>query len=91
MEVLQIAVAILGALSIFLGYRLFCDNAPFARFAPNTARLLSGALLALFGVAIISAGFVGLRSHATILSKPATHHARPALLNRHRASSDWLV
>jgi hypothetical protein len=91
MDVLQIAIALLGALSVFLGYRLFCENAPFSRLAPNTGRLLSGALLALFGVAILSADLVGLRSHGAIESKPATHHTKPAGLNRHAASTDWFV
>jgi hypothetical protein len=82
MDVLQIAIAILGALSVFLGYRLFCET---------PVRLLSGALLALFGVAILSADLIGLRGHAAIESKPATQHAKPAGLNRHRASGDWFV
>jgi hypothetical protein len=91
MDVLHIAIAILGALSVFLGYRLFCDSAPFARFAPNTGRILSGALLALFGVAILSADLVGLRSCGLTEPKPATQHAKPAGTNRHRASTDWFV
>jgi hypothetical protein len=91
MEVLQIAMAILGALSVFLGYRLFCDIAPFVRFAPNTGRMLSGALLALFGMAILSVDLIGFRSHVPAESRPATHHTKPAGLNRHAASSDWFV
>ena len=82
MDVLQIAIALLGALSIFLGYRLFC-------YSP--VRLLSGALLALFGVAILSADLIGLRSHGVIAPRPTTHHAKPAGMNRHKASTDWFV
>jgi hypothetical protein len=82
MDVIQIAIALLGALSVFLGYRLFCDS---------PARFLSGALLTLFGAGILSADLIGMRSHAVIEPKPATHHARPAGMNRHRASTDWFV
>ena len=82
MDVLQIAIAILGAVSVFLGYRLFCQSG---------IRLLSGALLALFGVALLSADLIALRSHVVIEPRPATQHAKPAGLNRHRASTDWFV
>jgi hypothetical protein len=82
MGVLQIAIALLGALSVFLGYRLFCES---------PVRILSGALLALFGVGILSADLVGLRSHAVAESKPAIRHAKPAGVNRHKASTDWFV
>jgi hypothetical protein len=91
MDVLQIAIALLGALSVFLGYRLFCDSAPLVRSAPNTGRFLSGALLTLFGAAILSADIVGLRTHVVIEPKPPTHHAKPTGMNRHRASGDWFV
>lgn len=82
MDALHIAIAVLGALSVFLGYRLFCDS---------PMRILSGALLALFGVAILSADLVGMRSHLITRSRPATHHAKPAGLSRHAASTDWFV
>jgi len=82
MDVLQIAIAILGALSVFLGYRLFCHT---------PGRLLSGALLAVLGVSILSADLIGLRSHTVAEPHPVTHHAKPAGTNRHRASSDWFV
>jgi hypothetical protein len=82
MDVLQIAIALLGALSVFLGYRLFCES---------PARFLSGALLTLFGAAILSADLVGMRSHGVIEPSPATHHTKPAGANRHRASGDRFV
>ena len=87
MDVLQIAIALLGALSVFLGYRLFCES---------PVRPLSGALLAVLGVAILSADLIGLRSHATIRPNPATQHikpdhAKPAGLNRRARSADWFV
>jgi hypothetical protein len=82
MDVLQIAIAFLGALSVFLGYRLFCDS---------PARFLSGALLTLFGAAILSADLVGMRSHVVNAPRPATQHTKPAGANRHKASTDWFV
>jgi hypothetical protein len=82
MDLLQIAIALLGALSVFLGYRLFCGS---------PGRFLSGALLTLFGAGILSAELIGMRSHAVIEPKPPTHHAKPAGLSRHKASTDWFV
>jgi hypothetical protein len=82
MDVLQIAIALLGALSVFLGYRLFCDS---------PARFLSGALLTLFGAALLSGDLIGMRNNGLTEARPATHHARPAGLNRHKASTDWFV
>ncbi len=82
MDVLHIAIGLLGALSVFLGYRLFCDS---------PARYLAGALLTLFGAAILSADLVGMRSHEVIEPSPANHHTRPAGANRHRASGDRFI
>jgi hypothetical protein len=81
MEVLWIALAILGALSVYLGYRLFIDS---------PARILSGALLALFGVAILSADLIGATNRVTE-PPPTRHHAKPTGANRHARSTDWLV
>jgi hypothetical protein len=82
MEVLRIAIAILGALGILLGYRLFSGS---------PLRIVSGALLALFGVGIISADLIGLRNHGVVETRPPTHHTKPAGMSRHRASTDWFV
>jgi hypothetical protein len=82
MDVLQIAIALLGALSVFLGYRLFCES---------PVRFLSGALLTLFGAGILSADLISLRRDALIESRPATQHTKPAGLSRHTGSTDWFV
>lgn len=82
MEVLQIGLALLGALSVYLGYRLFFDS---------PAKILSGALLALFGVATLSADLIGVKNHFVAQVQPRPHHAKPAGANRHTGSTDWLV
>jgi hypothetical protein len=82
MVVMQIAAAIVGAVSLYLGYRLFCES---------PVRAVSGALLALFGVAILSADFATARNHAVVEIRPGTHHAKPARVNRHRSSTEWFV
>lgn len=57
MDILLMAVA--GALSIYLGYRLFCDSA----YQKNRMRhLVSGALLAVFGMGILIADLRGIRA-----------------------------
>jgi hypothetical protein len=59
-------MAIAGALSIYLGYRLFCDSA----YQKSRVRhLLSGALLALFGLGILFAEAHGFRA--------ASHRSHP--------------
>lgn len=82
MSTLQIAIALLGTLSVFLGYRLFCDS---------PSRLLSGALLTLFGAGIVSADLISLRAHGEIDYRPATQHTKPAGMYRHKGTSDWFV
>jgi hypothetical protein len=71
---LVIALFCLGALSLFLGYRLFCD----VRSRTLTS-VASGALLALFGMGILiadirSAGAAGPGSHPGWQRKSAEHH-----------------
>jgi len=61
---MHLAMAIAGVLSIYLGYRLFCDSA----YQKSRVRhLVSGALLAVFGLGILIADVRGLRaaSHRT--------------------------
>lgn len=57
-ELARLAIACTGAMSLFLGYMLFCDQ----RTAKGAlvANLLSGALLAIFGLGILIADFRGL-------------------------------
>jgi hypothetical protein len=60
-------MAVAGALSIYLGYRLFCDCA----YQKSRVRhLVSGALLAIFGLGILIADIHALRE--------AAHHSRSA-------------
>jgi hypothetical protein len=54
-------MAFAGALSIYLGYRLFCDSA----YQKSRVRhLVSGALLAIFGLAILIADVRSVRTSA---------------------------
>jgi hypothetical protein len=55
----EILMAVVGALSIYLGYGLFCDSA----YQRHRARhLVSGALLAIFGLGILIADVRNLRT-----------------------------
>jgi hypothetical protein len=57
----DILLAIAGALSIYLGYRLFCDSV----YQQSRIRhLVSGALLAVFGLGILIADVRGFRTPA---------------------------
>jgi len=63
----EILMAVAGALSVYLGYRLFCDCA----YQKSRVRhLVSGALLAVFGLGILIADVRDLRS--------AAHHSHSA-------------
>jgi len=58
---MDILMAIAGALSIYLGYKLFCDCA----YQKSRIRhLTSGALLALFGLGILMAEARHIRTSA---------------------------
>ena len=56
MELIRLAAAVIGTLSIYLGYRLFCDRRPVL-----LTNLASGALLALFGLGILLADVRAMR------------------------------
>ena len=56
---MEILMAVAGALSVYLGYRLFCDCA----YRESRMRhLVSGALLAVFGLGILIADVHALRA-----------------------------
>jgi hypothetical protein len=79
---LAIALFFLGALSLFLGYRLFCDN----RNRTLTS-LASGALLAIFGMGILiadirNAGATGPNSRPGWQRKSAERHRGVNTLER---------
>jgi hypothetical protein len=58
---MNILLAFAGALSVYLGYRLFCDSA-YQR--SRVRHLVSGALLAMFGLGILIAEVRGVRMAA---------------------------
>jgi hypothetical protein len=87
-------MAVVGALGIYLGYRLFCDSA----YQKSRVRhLVSGALLAVFGLGMLIADVRDFRaarpdSHAARYKRKSTKEGsfeRPAV-NR-RASAERLV
>jgi hypothetical protein len=64
----DIIMAVAGALSIYLGYRLFCDSTyPGSR----VRHLVSGALLAVFGLGMLIADVRNIRA-----AGPDSHAAR---------------
>ena len=84
---MEILMAVAGALGIYLGYRLFCDSA----YEQSRVRhLVSGALLAVFGLGILLADVHALRAAAhhshSVWQKNATEEGsfEPPTLNKHR-------
>lgn len=71
---MDLIMAVAGALSIYLGYKLFCDIA----HPKNRIRhLVSGALLAVFGLGILTSEVRNIRtasawSHTTLRKKRPT-------------------
>jgi hypothetical protein len=87
----EILMAAAGALSIYLGYRLFCDCA----YQQSRGRhLVSGALLAVFGLGILIADVESLRSAAhhshSAWQKKATEEGsfEPPNLNKNRKKTE---
>jgi hypothetical protein len=91
----DILMAVAGALSIYLGYRLFCDCAD---QRSRVRHLVSGALLAVFGLGILIADVRSLRkagpdSHAAQYKRKSTKEGsfeRPAV-NQRTGASEKLV
>jgi hypothetical protein len=88
-------MAVAGALSIYLGYGLFCDSA----YQRNRVRhLVSGALLAIFGLGMLIADVRNLRT-ARLESHAAWHKGKstkegsfePPKLNKRTAVAERLV
>jgi hypothetical protein len=91
----NILMAVMGILSIYLGYRLFCDSA----YQRNRVRhLVSGALLAVFGLGILIADVRDVRAarhdpQAARYKRKSTKEGsfeRPAVHRRANAS-EWQV
>lgn len=98
-EVARVIIAAGGAVSIYCGYKLFCEI-PFGRSrASGVINGLSGAALALFGMALlvgdvrgIQAGPVDSYRHNLQTTRPAeagSFAAPPA--GRRKAVSDWSI
>ena len=75
---MNIIMAVIGALSIYLGYRLFCDSAyQRSRFR----HLASGALLAVLGLGILIADVRGISA--------TSHGSAPALQKKSTAEGSF--
>lgn len=61
-EWLRAAIAVAGALGVYLGYRLFCDISYQRTRSMWLTSLASGALLAVFGLGILFAAARDMRS-----------------------------
>ena len=83
---MQIAIAVAGILSIYLGYRLCCG------IPLGITRGIAGVLLALFGMTILSADVQTLRNQDTATRKQ-THQRSVRIPDpRHKkATSDWVA
>lgn len=71
-EWMRTALTAAGALSLVLGYRLFCGEK--ATRAALITNLLSGALLAVFGVAILVTGARPVHKTPARSTQPAWQH-----------------
>lgn len=97
-ELVRAAAGVVGVLSVYCGYRLFCEIPSARNRAMNVIHGLSGALLALFGVALLIANVHSVTRHATPRSRATIQHTRPAEagsftphLSHERSSSDWAI
>ena len=97
-ELLRAATAVMGVLSVYCGYKLFCEI-PFARRRSSfLIHGLSGALLALFGMALLIADIHSVSMNAAPQSRARINQTRPAEagsftphLNHQQLSRDWAI
>lgn len=96
-ELVRAAAGVVGLLSVYCGYKLFCEM-PFAKNRPmHLIHGLSGALLALFGMALLIAGIHNISAPVAQQSRATAHHSAPAEAGsftphaNHQHSSDWTI
>lgn len=77
-ELVRVAIAVAGAFSIFLGYKLFCEIPSGKNRSIPVINGVSGAVLALFGMAILVADVRGISNQPIAQSQQTVHHAKPA-------------
>lgn len=96
-ECVRVAIAVAGAVSIFCGYRLFCEIPFGTSRRMNIVNGVSGAALALFGMAMLIGDIRGLSNHAAPAARQTVHHSRPAEAGsfapsgEHRRLSEWTI
>lgn len=81
-ELARIVIALAGALSIYWGYKLFCKI--------QRIDVVSGALLAIFGMGLLTADARAIDRPAAVPRAPL-HHTKPVGTGRHKPSTDWLA
>ena len=98
-ELVRVAIAIGGALGIFCGYKLFCST-PFGRNrGVRVIHGVSGAILALFGMAVLMLDVRGSANGPTAPSHHTIRQASPAEAGsfvtpgiiRHKSTGDWAI
>lgn len=77
-ELVRAATAVIGVLSVYCGYKLFCEI-PFARRRSSfLIHGLSGALLALFGMALLIADIHSVSMSTATQTRARIHQTKPA-------------
>ena len=97
-ELVRAATGVVGVLSVYCGYKLFCEI-PFAKSrATHVIHGLSGALLALFGMALLIADIHSVSNRVMPQSRATIHETRPAeagsftpRLDHQRSAGDWAI
>ena len=93
---MRLALAVAGIFSIYFGYRLFCGLPYRKTRATLVTNAVSGAVLAVFGMAILGADAHGFQKPAAVESRPV-HRVNPAEqgsfspIGKHPHPTDWFV
>src|SRR5579872_2927725 len=77
-ELVRAAIAIAGALSIFCGYKLFCSTQFGRNRGVRVIHGVSGAILALFGMAVLMLDVRGIAKSPAAPSRHTIRQASPA-------------
>lgn len=97
-ELTRVVIGIGGFISIYCGYKLFCEI-PFGRTRTiSIINGLSGAVLALFGMALLVGDVHSISVSPTVQTRQAIRRAKPAEAGsftvpeaEHGATRDWAI
>jgi len=88
-EFARVAIGLGGTLSIWLGYKLFC-NVP-SGIGKRRINAILGALLTVFGMGILTTDVRGIGNNPATQSVPV-HKTKPANGgSHHKVSAEWFV